>query len=78
MLIRTEQFYTRYLQEYYDQHYGQFEETTEWYNNPEINVWIFKVPELGLLITLTCLNDGEVLEQRETIDIDSREKLPPL
>lgn len=62
---QSERFYEVRLKRYFDKYYSDFEETAEFYVNPEINKWRFVIPELGLNILLTCYDDGRIVETRE-------------
>ena len=64
MPFRTERFYSNYLQRYFDEHYGQYDETAEFFPNPEIYKWKFYIPELDRTVLLVCLDDGYVIEKR--------------
>lgn len=57
-------WYELRLGRYFEEHYSEYEETAEWWNNPEINQWLFDIRELGVRIELTCKDDGTVVEQR--------------
>lgn len=63
MPFRTERFYRNYLQRYFNENYGSYEETTEFFPNPEIYKWKFYIPELGRTVLLICLDDGDVIEK---------------
>lgn len=56
-------YHTR-LKRYFDEHYGDYEETAEWYVDPDINTWKFKISELEVIITLICNDQGVVIERR--------------
>ena len=56
-------YHTR-LKRYFDKYYKPYEETAEWYVDPVINKWKFRIPELDLIITLTCNEKGTVTESR--------------
>jgi hypothetical protein len=56
--------YQTRLQRYFDKYYKPYEETAEWYVNPADNKWRFQIPELRLIITLTCNEQGTVTETR--------------
>lgn len=49
---------------YYEENYSEYDETIEWYVNPAPNKWKFYIPDLGIIVTLTCNNQGEVIEKR--------------
>ena len=65
--MRKTRFYMRFLQKYFDTHYGEYGETAGWMINPAPNKWQFVVVELGLKITLTCDDDGRVTETSQAI-----------
>lgn len=62
--MRTTQYYARKLAKYFNDYFSAYEETAEYYPNPEENQWMFIIPELGLRITLTCDDGGTVSEER--------------
>ena len=51
------------LDEYFEEHYGDFECECEWYADPTPKSWKFYVPSLHMDIVLSE-NDGEVTELR--------------
>lgn len=65
MSNKSENYYTRRLQRYFDKHYKDYEETAEYYVNPAINQWRFYIPELGYEVILTCDFYGGVAEVRK-------------
>lgn len=67
MPVKSESFYNRKLQRYFDRHFGDYEETAEFYVNPAINKWKFIIPELGIEVLLTCNDIGWVIEKRERV-----------
>lgn len=64
MLTRTERFYCNKLQQYFNRKFLNYADTAEYYVDPDINMWRFIIPELGIDVTLTCDNDGYVTEKR--------------
>lgn len=62
--MKPEKWYQRRLYKYFEEHYGEYEDTAEYWNDPAINQWLFDIPELGLRIELTCSDRGIVTEQR--------------
>lgn len=60
--MRSETWYNRKLQKYFDEHYVEYEETAGYYVNPSINVWKFEIPEKGIKVTLTCEDNGNIIE----------------
>jgi len=64
MRKHTDQWYHNRLKRYFDDYYKPYEETAEWYVNPANNKWKFRIPELKLIITLTCNTKGTVTESR--------------
>lgn len=63
----SESWYQERLQRYFDEYFKPYEETAEWYVNPAPNKWKFIIPELGLVIRLTCTERGIVTELRDKI-----------
>lgn len=66
--MKSERWYHEKLQRYFDRNFGPYGETAEWYNNPAPNKWKFIIPELEIVVTLTCNNIGWVIEKRDKID----------
>ena len=62
---RPETYYAFRLQKYFNKFYFDYEETVEFYVNPEINKWRFIIPELNMEVLLTCYDDGRIVERRE-------------
>ena len=62
--MKPEKWYQRRLYKYFEEHYGQYEDTAEYWNDPAINQWLFDIPELGIRVELTCSDRGIVTEQR--------------
>jgi hypothetical protein len=56
------------LRRYFDKHYKAYEDTAEFYVDPDINIWKFDILELNLRITMTCYDDGKIVETRELIN----------
>lgn len=72
-MSRSERFYYNKLQRYFDQHYGEYEraeyeDSVEYYINPAPNQWKFYIPELGVVVILTCDDRGKVEEIRYSRD----------
>lgn len=42
------------LKKAFDKHFGEYECSAEWYNNPSDNVWKFDIPELRKQILIIC------------------------
>ena len=62
--MRTDGFYARRLQAYFDRHYGQYDESAEWFTDVAANQWKFRIPELKRVVTLICDDNGRVSEGR--------------
>ena len=62
--MKHEWWYIKRLQKYVNKHYGEYDESIEWYANPLPNQWRFVIPELELTILLTCDDEGEIVEER--------------
>ena len=58
--MRDNKWYQRQLAKYFTEHYSQYEDTAEFWNDPAPNQWLFDIPELGVKIELTCDEDGKV------------------
>ena len=65
--MKSEKWYHERLQKYFDRTFGAYEESAEWYVNPAPNKWKFIIPELEIVVTLTCNNIGWVIEKRDKI-----------
>lgn len=59
--MRNDKWYQRRLAKYFTEHYSQYEDTAEFWNDPAPNQWMFDIPELGVKIELTCDEDGNVI-----------------
>ena len=62
--VRQEKWYQRRLAKYFTEHYEQYEDTAEFWNDPATNQWLFTIPELEAKIELTCKENGTVEEMR--------------
>lgn len=62
--MKPEKWYQRRLYKYFEEHYGEYEDTAEYWNDPAINQWLFDIPEIGIRVELTCSDRGIVTEQR--------------
>lgn len=58
--MKTEAWYCKKLQLYFDKHYGQYEDSVAWFNNPAPNVWAFVIPELNEHVELICDENGKI------------------
>ena len=68
MLTRTERFYHNKLQQYFNRKYLNYADVAEYYIDPDINIWKFIIRELGVVVTLTCDNDGHIEEKRKVYE----------
>lgn len=62
--MRTEKWYQRRLAKYFDEHYAQYEDVAEYWNDQAINQWLFDILELGVRVELTCKENGKVVEEK--------------
>ena len=62
--MKNEKWYQRRLAKYFTEHYEEYEDTAQWFNDPFVNQWLFDIPERGVRVELTCTDKGEVKEQR--------------
>lgn len=62
--MKPEKWYQRRLAKYFTDHYKQYEDTAEFWNDPAENQWLFDIPELGVKIELTCDDNGNVTEEQ--------------
>lgn len=58
--MRDEKWYQRRLAKYFAEHFEQYEDTAEFWNDPAPNKWLFDIPELDVKIELTCDDNGKV------------------
>ena len=68
--MRTEKWYYKHLLEYVSEKYKEYVDETEWFVNPADNKWKFYIPKLGLIVTATCDDDGNVDETLERVGLD--------
>lgn len=68
-LKKQEKYYRRRLHYYLEEHYGEYEDEIEYFNDPAINQWLFLVPQLNVRVKLTCDDFGKVTEQRYTVSM---------
>ena len=66
--MKPTRWYMRYLQRYFDYHYGEYGDTAGWLVNPAPNKWQFIILELNLKVTLTCDDSGCVTENKVFIN----------
>lgn len=62
--MKPEKWYQRRLVKYFTEHYEQYEDSTEYWNDPAPNQWLFDIPELCVRVELTCSDKGVVTEQK--------------
>lgn len=62
--MKPEKWYQRRLYKYFTDHYEQYEDEAEYWNDPAVNQWLFDIPALGIRVELTCSDRGIVTEQR--------------
>lgn len=65
--MKSTRHYMKHLQKYFDKYWGEFGDTAGWLVNPAPNTWLFVIEDLGLKVTLTCRDNGSVVEKRERI-----------
>lgn len=63
-MTHHEKWYNRRLAKYFVEHYEQYEDVAEYWNDPDINQWLFDIPDLGIRVELTCDDKGNVHEQK--------------
>ena len=66
-MLHTDIWYYNRLNKHFDKRFEWYEDVAEFHVNPAPNKWIFDIHELGARITLTCQDDGRVIETREYI-----------
>lgn len=62
--MKSDKWYQRRLAKYFTEHYEQYEDVAEYWNDPSSNQWLFNIPELGVKIKLTCNDNGIVTEEK--------------
>lgn len=62
--MKPEKWYQRRLAKYFTEHFEQYEDTAEFWNDPAENCWLFDITELGQRIELVCRDNGKVEETR--------------
>lgn len=62
--MHRHRWYMTRLARYCEEHYGQYEDTAEFYPDPADNQWLFDIPELDIRVKLTCHESGMVTEER--------------
>lgn len=65
--MKNGNFYNRKLCQYFDAHLQRYTETAEWHENPAPNQWRFEIPDLRIVVTLTCDENGHVREERTSM-----------
>lgn len=63
----TDKWYQRRLAKYFEENYGLYEDTAEYFVDPDVNQWAFYISELGVKVRLTCNDDGKVLEEKYSV-----------
>lgn len=75
------------LQKYFDANYSEYADTAQYHTDPQNNMWLYDIEELGKSITLTCDEQtGKVTEtqadliqeQKEEIDLENYEVINPM
>lgn len=61
--MKADKWYQRRLAKYFTEHYEQYEDTAEFWPDPDVNQWLFDIPELGIRVELTCWDSGIVTEE---------------
>lgn len=66
----NEKWYQRRLAKYFEEKYGSYEDVAEFFADPDINVWLFYIPNYengyNLKVKLTCGEDGCVYDEFST------------
>lgn len=70
--MKNEKWYQRRLAKYFTEHYEQYEDTVEFWNDPAMNQWLFDIPELKARIELTCYDDGRVVKAEYPFEVIKR------
>lgn len=64
----TEKWYQRRLAKYFEDCYWSYEDSANYYTDPDINQWSFEIEENDkkVHVILVCNEDGSVSERRFT------------
>lgn len=65
--MKPEKWYQKHLTNYFTEHYGQYEDSAEFWPNPAPNQWLFRIPELGVKVRLICTDRGVVREEVKNV-----------
>ena len=68
--MKTEKWYQRRLAKHFTEHYEQYEDTAEFFEDPAPNQWLFDIPELGMRVELTCDRKGAIHAETYELNID--------
>lgn len=60
--MKPDIWYQRRLDKYFMDRYGEYEFDARFFNNPDINQWVFDIPDLKIRVELTCDDKGVVTE----------------
>ena len=60
--MKTANWYRYRLAKYTKDHYGRYSNEIEFFPDPDINQWKFKIPSLNLVVVLVCLDSGNINE----------------
>lgn len=66
--MKSEKWYMRRLSRYFEEHYADYEDEAEFFNDPNTNQWLFDIPSIGWRIEITCDDNGNVAEERYPIE----------
>ncbi|MGN1216982.1 MAG: hypothetical protein ACI4TD_03290 [Phocaeicola sp.] len=53
---------------YFEEHYAEYEDEAEFFNDPNVNQWLYDIPSIGYRIEITCDDNGNVTENRYPIE----------
>lgn len=64
-VLKYEKWYHKRLRSYFNDHYGHLEDDgdVEWFANPDVNIWLFDIPNRRIRVELSCDRKGHVTEQ---------------
>lgn len=68
--MKSEKWYQCRLARYFEEHYSQYEDVAEFWNDPAPNQWLFDIYPLGSRIEITCTDKGVIKEERYRVEID--------
>ena len=64
------------LQKYFDANYSEYSDTAQYHTDPQNNMWLYDIEELGKSITLICdENTGTVTETQKELTQEQNKEI---